>query len=144
MAKSALKFALKNKKKGSLFFLCARERREDPPFERGRERKLFCIFFTRICKNIRFRTKTTLSSIGQKDRLFVVCSVCVRVHKYKRAGAEEAEREREWERYGRILLYNKLIKGFFCLPLRFVSFHRTKKRRTTLRRRKEWVPSRSS
>tara|TARA_Y100000746_G_C15038234_1_gene258360 strand:- start:101 stop:427 length:327 start_codon:yes stop_codon:yes gene_type:complete len=95
MAKSALKFALKNKKKGDLFFLCARERREDPPFERGRERKLFCIFFTRICKNIRFRTKTTLSSIGQKDRLFVVCSVCVRVHKYKRAGAEEAERERE-------------------------------------------------
>ena len=67
----------KQRKRRSFFSLCTEE---EKTFLKEDEQKLFCIFFTRICNDI-FRTIKPLFLLGQKDRLFVVCSVCVCVYK---------------------------------------------------------------
>ena len=65
-------------KKEIFFFSVHGERREDQILKEDDEQKLFCIFFTRIRKNIRFRTKTTLSSGWTEGQTFcrVFCA-CV-------------------------------------------------------------------
>ena len=115
----------KKEEKGDLFFL--RKRMSPNPKEEGANAKLFCIFFTRICKwNPKPENTTTLSFLteGQTFCQSVFC-VWVCAYKYKRVGAEEAEREsgRDTDEY---LLHNKLIKGFF---LSSSSFHFIVRRR---------------
>ena len=69
----------KSRGKGDLFFSLCTE--EEKTLLKEDEQKLFCIFFTRICNDIFQNNKKPLFLLGQKDRLFVVCSVCVCVHK---------------------------------------------------------------
>lgn len=69
------------------------EKEEKTPLLKEDESENFFAFFSREFVMTFFRTIKPLFLLGQKDRLFVVCSVRVCVHKYKRVGAEEAERE---------------------------------------------------
>ena len=65
----------KSRGKGDLFFSLRTE--EETTLLKEDGQKLFCIFFTRICNDIFQNNKKPLFLLGQKDRLFVVCSVCV-------------------------------------------------------------------
>ena len=70
------------------------EKEEKTPLLKEDESENFFAFFSReFVRTFVSEPKPLFLLGGQKDRLFVVCSVRVCVHKYKRVGAEEAERE---------------------------------------------------